>query len=225
MEYRKKLWSDKHKEFRVALGKKETFNQAINLFMELHSEVHSSKVTKESSFSFEDELWDNLDEHTFRKSVNKKGRTIAYGMWHSTRIEDMTMNLLVTDGLQVIDNKNWQEKLYASIYDTGNALSKDEILTFSSTINMNALKEYRTAVGKRTRELVSLMEYQDLKGRVSKFGLEKIVDIGAVVKKEEAIWLIDYWKSKTVEGILLMPCTRHLFVHIKESMDAKRKSK
>lgn len=68
--------------------------------MNLHARVHTS-FTKE--YSFEEEMWKNLSDNAFRTSQNRKGRTVAYGIWHSTRIEDITMNLLVLEKEQVID--------------------------------------------------------------------------------------------------------------------------
>lgn len=225
MEYTKKKWNEQHKEFRAALKKENTFHKAIELFMELHSLVHSSAVYGLDKVTFEDELWDNLDDITFRTLLNKKKRTIAYGIWHSTRIEDMTMNLLVTDGTQVIDENNRREKINSSIYDTGNALSEMEILEFSRSINMPELKKYRDAVGIRTRGIVSRLNYKDLKKPVPDTGLENILNSGAVLNKEESVWLVDYWRNKTTAGILLMPCTRHLMVHINESIEAKIQSR
>ncbi len=213
---------EKHKDLRAALKKDSTFDNAISIFMELHGLVHSSKVSESSNKSIEDGLWDNLDDGIFRKAINKKGRTVAYSIWHSTRIEDMTMNVLVANRTQVIDRENWMERINSSIYDTGNALTQEEILDFSSLINMESLKEYRDAVGIETRQIVSSLTFSDLKRKVSAQDLDSIVESGSVLKDENAFWLIDYWKTKTVSGILLMPATRHLLVHLNESLEAKR---
>lgn len=162
MSYTKRIWSEEHKKLRDLFKREATFNEAIALFMNLHARLHASFPT---DYSFEDELWEDLTEEAFKKAQNKKGRTIAYSLWHSARIEDMTMNLLVTQGTQVIDKNNWQKKVGSSIYDTGNALTPKEILKFSSHLNMANLKKYRQAVGKRTREIVSSLSYSDLKGK------------------------------------------------------------
>lgn len=220
MKYNKKSWSEDHKRFRTLLKKEQTFNDAIKLFMNLHESVHSSSLKK---FSFENELWEDLSDKAFRVSQNKKGRTVAYGIWHSTRIEDITMNLLVTEDIQVIDKYSFQSKINSSIYDTGNALTSQDILNWSDIINIEELKKYRIAVANKTRDIITNLCYSDMSKKVPLEGLQKIIDIGAVVKDEDAIWLIDYWKTKTVAGILLMPCTRHHMVHLSESMDAKKR--
>ncbi|WP_432401557.1 DinB family protein [Wukongibacter sp. M2B1] len=223
MENTKKVWNENHKILRNLLKKELTFKKAIDLFMYQHAQIHDSDISGIKCVTFEDELWEGTDEITFRKGQNKKGRTIAYGMWHSARIEDIAMNLLVADEEQVIDKDNWLKRMNSSIYDTGNALNSDGILEFSGTIDMQALRGYRKAVGKKTRKIVNSLVYGDLKRKALESGLEKAIELGAVAKDENALWLIDFWRKKTVSGILLMQATRHHLVHINESMEAKRR--
>lgn len=223
MEYTKKTWNENHKILRQLLKKESTFKDGIDLFMDQHARIHTSDVSKIKSITFEDELWEGMDEVIFRTGQNKKGRTVAYGMWHSARIEDITMNLLVVGEDQIIDQDNWIEKMKSSIYGTGNDLDSDSILKFSQTIDMQALKDYRKAVGKKTREIVFSLTYSDLKAKTLEAGLEKAIALGAVANDENALWLIDFWRKKTTAGILLMPVTRHNLVHINESMEAKKR--
>lgn len=42
---------------------------------------------------------------------------------------------------------------------------------------------------------------------------------GAVI--DEARWLIEYWSRRKIAGLLLMPPTRHNFVHLNKSMRIK----
>ena len=44
-----------------------------------------------------------------------------------------------------------------------------------------------------------------------------------VSEDESAAWLIDYWCGKDVAGIIRMPFTRHLIMHIKAMMRIARK--
>ncbi|WP_432665635.1 DinB family protein [Wukongibacter baidiensis] len=222
MDPTKKAWNDNLKMLRELLKKESTFENAINLFMDQHARVHASDVSGIECVTFEDKLWEDTDEVTFRRGQSKKGRTIAYGMWHSARIEDIAMNLLVADEEQIIDQGNWMKRMNSSIYDTGNALNIDEILEFSRTIDMQALRDYRKAVGKKTRKIVNSLIYKDLKINALESGLEKALALGAVVNDEKALWLIDFWRKKTVSGTLLMQATRHHFMHINESMEAKK---
>ncbi len=220
-----KPWNKDMKRLREIILKQNKIEESKNLCLSLHSMVHSSNISGIDKKTFEDELWEGLDKNTFRTAINDKGRTIAYGIWHSTRIEDITMNILVDGNKQIFNIENWKQKINSKIIDTGNAMTKEEIINFSKDINMQELKNYRMAVGRNTREIIKKLTSNDMKRKFEKYRLQYIVDEGAVLDVEEANWLIDFWGRKNVAGIILMPATRHHVVHINESLRAKNKSK
>lgn len=219
-----KTWNLNLKYLREIILKKDNIEESKSLFLKLHSMVHSSEMSGIIEKTFEDELWEGLEEEKFRTAINGKGRTVAYGIWHSTRIEDITMNILVNDGSQVLNEGDWKEKINATITDTGNALNEDQILEFSKNINMQELKNYRIAVGQKTQEIVKNLTYEHMKRKFEKAQLKRILDEGAVLDVEASNWLIDFWGKKNVAGILLMPGTRHHVVHLNESFRAKKKA-
>ena len=216
-----KSWNENIKKLRDIILKQDKIEKSINMCLELHAMVHSCDMSDIDIKTFEDELWEGLDENTFRMATNEKRRTIAYGIWHSTRIEDITMNVLVSGDEQVFNVGNWKEKLNSKIIDTGNALTEEQILKFSRDINMQELKNYRIAVGRKTREIIKNLKPSDMKRKIEKNRLQRVLDEGAVVNVESANWLIDFWGRKNVAGILLMPAMRHHVVHINESLSAK----
>lgn len=220
-----KSWNDDIKELRKIILKPDKIQESKSLALSLHSMVHLSIMSGVDKKTFEDELWEGLDENTFRTSQNQKGRTIAYGIWHCTRIEDITMNLLVAGDKQIFNRENWQEKINSNITDTGNAMSEDDIMEFSKNINMEELKNYRIEVGRRTRDIVENLSTQDMKRNFDKHRLQRILDERAVLDVKASNWLIDFWGRKNVAGIILMPMTRHQVIHINESLSAKKKSK
>lgn len=219
-----KSWNSKLKQLKEIILKLDKIEESKRLILYLHSMVHSSIMSGISIKTFEDELYEGLDENTFKTAQNEKGRTVAYGIWHSSRIEDITMNLLVAGEKQVFDHI-WQKKINSKIKDTGNSLSDDEILEFSKYINIEELKNYRIAVGRRTRDIIKDLSIEDMKRKFEKENLQRILDEGAVLNVEASNWLIDFWGRKTVSGIILMPVTRHHVVHINESVRAKKKGR
>lgn len=220
-----KSWNDDIKELRNIILKPDKIQESKSLALSLHSMVHLSIMSGVDKKTFEDELWEGLDENTFRTSQNQKGRTIAYGIWHCTRIEDITMNLLVAGDKQIFNRENWKEKINSNITDTGNAMSEDDIMEFSKNINIQELKNYRIEVGRRTRDIVKNLSTQDMKRKFDKHRLQRILDERSVLDVEASNWLIDFWGRKNVAGIILMPMTRHQVIHINESLSAKKKSK
>lgn len=220
-----KSWNNDIKELRKIILKPDKIQESKSLALSLHSMVHLSIMSGVNKKTFEDELWEGLDENTFRTSQNQKGRTISYGIWHCTRIEDITMNLLVAGDKQIFNRENWQEKINSNITDTGNAMSEDDIMEFSKNINMEELKNYRIEVGRRTRDIVENLSTEDMKRNFDKHRLQRILDERAVLDVKASNWLIDFWGRKNVAGIILMPMTRHQVIHINESLSAKKKSK
>lgn len=219
----KTLWNSQFKTFKSILLKPANFQGAIQLCLELHAMVHTSEMSGTGIETFEDQLWDGLAETTFRAMPTPKDATIAWNLWHLTRIEDVTMNLLVAEEPQVFNTGNWPGKLNVTVRDTGNAMTDDEIMDLSSKINMAGLRNYRIAVGRKTREIIVKLQPADLKRKMAPANLRRIFDEGAVLPVEGSSWLVDFWGRKNVAGILLMPVTRHQMVHINDSLLLKAK--
>lgn len=223
MDNKRTLWNSQQNLLREIVLKSDRFDEAMLLCLQQHSMVHSSEMSQTDQVTFEDELWDRLDEAAFRTLLKGKDETIAWDIWHLTRIEDITMNILVDGGNQIINTDNWIEKMHVKVCDTGNAMTNEEIVEFSSTVNMKELRDYRIEVGRQTRKIIQQFQPLDMKRKMEPERLQRILDEGAVLNVEDANWLIDFWGKKNVAGILLMPITRHHLVHINESMDIKKK--
>ena len=214
MKYFGEGLSDLHKELNTVIRKKDGTAAAKQLFAALHSRLHSSKVygTGENEV---DLLLADLLPHEYRIMPTAKDETIAWALWHIARIEDLTLNFLVVGSSQVFDTA-WKKRLNTPIADTGNALSDDEIIDFSRLIDIEALKAYRNAVGKRTNEIVKSLSAADMKRKVSREGLNGIRQAGGVTEQEDSLWLLDFWANKDIAGILLMPPTRHVISHLND---------
>lgn len=226
MDNKKQLWNLNQNLLKSIITKSDKFDETIKLCLEQHLMVHTSEVSETDVVTFEDELWDGLDEFAFcTMPAPKDEATVAWCLWHLTRIEDITMNILVADDTQVINSDNWLEKMKIAICDTGNAMTNEEIIDFSSRIDMEQLKSYRKAVGRKTREIIKKFEPSDLKRKMENKRLQRILDEGGVLNVEGSKYLIDFWGKKNVAGIILMPITRHQIVHINEAIQLKEKYK
>jgi hypothetical protein len=219
-----KAWGEQHQLLKSIVLKPERLDEALKLCLELHAMVHSSEMSLTKAATFEDELWEGLDEKAFRCMPTSKDATIAWNLWHLSRIEDITINILVASQRQVINTENWLEKMNVQVVDTGNAMTNREIIDLSSRINMRELRNYRIAVGRKTREIISEFKPVDIKRKMNRpENLQRIFNEGAVLEHKDSKWLVDFWGRKNVAGILLMPITRHQMVHINDSIRLKGK--
>lgn len=221
----KSIWNSYLRELRPMIKNIGNTGAVKGLILQLHSMVFTSEMSGTEHTTFEDELWEGLDEETARFAVNKKGRTIVYGLWHSARIEDITMNLLVAGKDQLFEESHWSERIKSPVKHTGNSLNSDEILNFSALVNIEELKAYRIEVGRNSDNIIRGLKPEELSRKIYSENLKRILDEGAVDNVESANWLIDFWGKKDVAGIILMPCLRHQLIHINESMEAKAAAK
>lgn len=173
--------------------------------------------------TLEDELWDGLDNKAFATMPTKEDVTIAWNIWHITRIEDLTANILIADDTQEFICHNWPAKLNIEVTDTGNAMSDDEIIDFSQKVSMEELRKYRMAVGRKTRDVIQKLKPDDLKKKVRKDRLDRVFNEGGVLDVNDSKWLLDFWGQKNIAGLILMPVTRHQVVHLNDSLKLKKK--
>lgn len=208
-------------ELRRILTSFDQHDKAIQLFLSHHAMLHSAKMAQTESWSFEDAILNDLTEEQIRCIPRNCEHSVAWCIWHLSRIEDVAMNLLVAGSPQILHQDNWLGWMKVTARDTGNGMDEEGVANLSATIDIDALRAYRLAVGRRTRDIVMQLQSQELKQKVDPSNLQQVMDEGAVV--EAAGWLMDYWGRLNIAGLLLMPATRHNIVHLNEALRLKRR--
>jgi hypothetical protein len=191
------------------------------MLLEQHASLHSSRISDKNIWSFEDAILDGISDYTFRQIPKNHEHSIAWCIWHIARIEDITMNMLVDCIDQVFKHDNWQDQLNIRFKHSGNEMKQNEIEELSKTIDLLSLREYRLAVGKRTREIIAKFNPLEMNTKVEISRIQKVKEKGAVV--ESAYGITDYWSKRTIGGLFLMPATRHNIVHLNEALRLKKK--
>ncbi len=221
MESHRKLCLKQQTELRRIMMSSSQHRKAIELFLKQHAMLHSAKMAQTEPWSFEDEVLNDMIEGQIRRIPKNCDHSVAWNIWHIARIEDVTMNLLVDGSPQILQRDNWLERISVSARDTGNAMNRDEIATLSATIDIEALRAYRLAVGRRTHEIVKGLRPEELKQKVQPSRLQQVMDKGALV--EAAAGIKEYWGRRNIAGLLMMPATRHSLVHLNQALSLKRR--
>jgi hypothetical protein len=219
-ESHRKAWNKNETVFRDLLMSGSEHAGAIRLFHSQHAALHSARMAESELWSFEDWVLDDLSEAQFRRSPPGEPHSVAWLVWHLARIEDVAVNVLVAGGTQVFVQDDWLTQLKIIFQDTGNAMPSEDVAALSASIDLEALRRYRTSVGRRTRQIVQDLRPEDLKRKVDPVRLQRVLDEGAVVPA--ATGLIEYWGNRDIAGLLLMPPTRHNFVHLNEALRIKK---
>jgi len=136
--------------------------EAIDLLLSQHSLLHASEVSGINSPTFEEEIWTDLSDSSAREIPARCDHSIAWMFWHIARIEDITMNILVAGGSQILHQGGWYDRLCVIAQDTGNAMDLTAIIELSTRIDLTALRQYRSAVGLSTRQIVQQLTSSEL---------------------------------------------------------------
>ena len=147
---------------------------AIDFFVLHHGRLH---------MQVERDFLQGLSDEQMRcrpESLN----SIAWLVWHMARCED-ALNLLLAGRPQVLDEEHWLPRLHLSIGDVGTEMDDDEVSDLSARINLAALCDYYTAVGRRTVEVLRSLRPE---------ALDELPDLQRLraegVFRDKALWAI-----------------------------------
>jgi hypothetical protein len=213
VDIRRKDWNRQHALLRRMLTSRRPDRRAIPLFLRQHAAVHSSRLAP-GGFSFQDDALCGMTDVAMRQPAKGGGHSVVWILWHITRIEDVTMNLLVAESPQVLDRGGWRKRLGVSFIDVGNDMPERDLATLNRTMNIKPLLAYRLAVGRRTRQILPSISLDALWAPVTPEQKNRLV-LERVIRRKAA-WLIDYWCGRRKADLLLMPPTRHCMVHLNE---------
>jgi hypothetical protein len=221
MDIQHKAWNERQKHLQEALANPGNASLALELFLYQHALLHAQPVSGVQELTFDDQLWQEMDDDDARRIPEGMEHSIAWCIWHIARIEDLTMNILVAGQEQLFTKHGWLERLNVPYRDTGNAQPVSDTAQLSAAIDLPGLRQYRMAVGQRTREIVQALSPAVLREKVQPSRIEHIWHDEAVLADGREV--VEYWGSRTIAGLLLMPATRHPLVHLNEAMRIKER--
>lgn len=221
MDNNRKFWNQEQQLLRCFISRKHDYAGAVEFALRQHAMVHTESMSHCGLWSFEDEVLAGLSDKDFRIIPPDAEHSIAWVLWHIARIEDVTMNVLIAGCPQILHTGNWLERIQSPIHHTGNAMDVAAVQIFSADIDIDALRAYRIAVGRQTREIIKHLPGSAFKQTTDPFRLQHIRDAKYVLPEAEEI--LTYWGNQTVAGLLLMPATRHCFLHLNEAARLRKK--
>ena len=195
------------------------------LTLEVHAMVHPAEISGRTEKTIADYVLDYMLNGNQNALVPREDydvdlhyagtRTVpmCWQFWHTYRIEDLVSNILMANQEQIF-NRDWQIKIGSSITDTGNALELDEAIVFGRKIDIKALREYMIEVGKNTRHILENITLEQMKSMVPYERVMRILEEGGVTTDFRSVWLLVYWGSLTMVGMILTPMTDHHMMHL-----------
>lgn len=213
-----KGWAEKNKQMQSLLNKKDTFKEAIDILIELRTDIFN-QITQIMNGYPEEAFY----QMPFAGADGYHSKTLSYSIWHIFRIEDIVAHEMIAEDEQIFFKSGYMNKIHSPIITTGNELASDDIAIFSRELDRWQLYNYAKEVLESTNKLLLSLEYKDLKRKFDDCFREKLKSSQCVSEDENAAWLIDYWCSKDVKGLIKMPFSRHHIMHVEAMRRIKNK--
>jgi DinB superfamily len=183
---------------------------ARDLFLDQHAAVHSAAVGG-NKMSLAERTFAGLTDAQMRARPREDLNSIAWLMFHIARAEDVMVNVILAGRSQVFDD-SWDKRLGVTRRDFGIGMTSAEVTELTQQVDVAALREYRDAVGGRTREVVSGFSSEDWQGAVEAAGAERAAAEGAFGARTEALvkGMPGRPRASVLSGIALIHSANHM---------------
>ena len=183
---------------------------AKELFLDQHAVVHSAAVGGNKASAAERALGGVSDDQ-MRVRPREDLNSIAWILWHIARAEDIILNPVLAGRSQVLDDA-WVKRLGITRRDFGIGMTNAEVTELTRQIELGALREYRDAVGRRTRDVVGGFKSQDWDGTVAADAVQRAASEGAFgIRTEQIVKAFPGRpRSAMLSGIALFHSAGHL---------------
>jgi DinB family protein len=185
---------------------------AAEFFLVHHGRLHAAGVAEPAS------MWERVyggitDEQLRARPAGMN--SLAWLLWHTARTEDVNVNLVVTNGHQVFDDA-WAKRLGIGRVDIGTGMTDAEVTDLTRRLDLGAARAYRTAVGKRTREIVTKLRVGAWDEIVTPLDVNRAVAAGAF--GPHAGWVEKFWQGVTRANRLGATALTHNAMHLGEAV-------
>ncbi len=121
------------------------------------------------------DTWSTVPHDLMRRRPHPQVNSVAWNLWHLTRVEDSAFNRFITDGVQVLDTGDWLRQMNLPWRHNGSEMSFDEVDDLGRRIDLDALHAYAAAVEARTREIATGLEQIDLDAILAEGTLRRVL--------------------------------------------------
>jgi hypothetical protein len=161
--------------------------------------------------SLSEQAFGGLTDEQMRVQPREDLNSLAWIMWHIARSEDAIVNRVLAARPQVLDDE-WQARLRIGRRDVGPGMTSAEVRDVTCQVDLAALRDYRDAVGRRTREIVGAFEPEDWEGECTGAAVARAADDGAFGRLTEMLVKLFTGRPRAalLSGIAIIHPARHL---------------
>src|SRR6266404_5625348 len=182
-----------------------------DLFLDQHAAVHSAAVGG-NKMSASERAFTGLTDEQMRVRPREDLNSLAWLMFHISRAEDIFVNTILGARTQLFDDESWAKRLAIARRDFGIGMTSAEVTELTRQIELGALREYRDAVGCRTRDVVGGFKPQDWEGVTTPEAVQQAAAQGAFGGRTEMLVKVFTGRPRAalLSGLALFHPSGHL---------------
>jgi hypothetical protein len=161
-------------------------------------------------------IWENVSEDLMRQRPHPRLNSIAWILWHLTRVEDAGLNRFVVDRSQVLDEGQWVQHMNIPWRHNGNGMTFTEVDDLNRRIDLQALHRYSNAVQARTLQIIDQIDPDILDDVIDGDRLRLILFDEGLAMSSEAAGLLENYTGWTKGRCLMNFGLTHPFQHVGE---------
>lgn len=193
---------------------------SIEVFLLDHARVHAAALTNNAGgLSVAELAVRNLTDDQWRLRPHGLN-SLAWIMWHIARFEDVAVNVMVAGRVQVLQEEGWADRLGVRRVDAGTEMTPEDVDDFSRRADIPGIREYRAAVGTRTRRFAATLGPGDLDSIPPAERLERVRVDGVFIP--EAEWVLKIWEGKSAGWFLTWLAAGHSYMHLGQGRWVKK---
>ncbi len=140
--------------------------------------------------------------------------SIVWLMWHLARVEDMLINKFIRGEPQLIESKEWADRLGMSDQRIGTGSTDEEVEGFSSAADPAEVDAYWEAVSKNTRAWLKTISPADLDLVPDTEAQRQSASLTSTSKLDDAV--ISLYKGKSAAWTIANGVIMHGYLHVGE---------
>lgn len=185
---------------------------ALQFFLQRHEALRSH--TAQQSMT---NLLSSLSEAQLRHRPRPDLNSIAWIIWHMARAEDFGVQRFVGHRPQIFDQEAWMTRLNVPLRHCGTAMTDEEVSELSARIDLAALRDYWTAVGRGTYEVVQALRPEALDEVIEPAYLHQVLFEEGVAGPNASFMERAYQGQKKAYFLAHLGLT-HSFEHVAEAL-------
>jgi len=160
-------------------------------------------------------VWETVPDDLMRQRPHPNVNSIAWNLWHLTRVDDAGLNRFVVDRSQVLDDGRWMERMNLPYRHNGTGMIFPEVDELSQRIDLAALHDYSNAVQEQTREVVEQLDLDEL-ADIMQLERVRMIVMDEGLAHSQADELAANYTGWTKGRCLMTFCLTHPYQHLGE---------